>query len=142
MEGGSYDVIIVGGGFAGSIAANVLAKDSQLRILIIDLKKKPGYPATTTGGVLKAWFDRVGYHPSGDMIAASLRGVDIVAPDGGSESRRFEDPFGYVLNPDRYIEWLIEKASAKSVDILPNTKVNGVSFSTDHIAVKTSRAKM
>jgi geranylgeranyl reductase family protein len=123
MTDGLYDVIIVGASFSGLMAAmNLKSK----KVLVIEKRKLPGTPVNSTGAVPIEWLTKMGVFPSSDCIAGTIRGVELVGPDGASAVVKNPQPDGMVLYPDRYVNWLAERARDSGCTILTNTVFRSV----------------
>lgn len=95
------DVVVIGGGPAGSSAAYVLAK-SGWDVLVLDKRKEIGKPVQCA-----EFIHRAGFNAPDDVIAQSIEKMVTHLPDGDI---RISDSPGYVIYRDRYDAYLAEKA--------------------------------
>ena len=64
-----YDVVVIGAGPGGSVAAKYAAK-SGCSTLMIEKRQEIGTPVRCGEGIAKRWLDDVGIEPSKKWIAA------------------------------------------------------------------------
>ncbi len=77
-----YDIIVIGAGTGGSIAAKTAAKTGY-KVCLIDQKPKEEIGDKVCGeAVGKHHFDTIGVSPpKGDELASKVKGIDIYSPD-------------------------------------------------------------
>ena len=73
-------ILIVGGGPAGGMAAKWCAKGG-LDTLLIEKKAEVGAPLRCAEGVSKAWLDEVGIVPDPTWIRGDMKGAILKSPD-------------------------------------------------------------
>src|SRR5512136_1614737 len=131
-----YDILVIGGGPAGAIAAKTAA-EKGLSACIVEKRPAIGVPVRCAEGIgreaLHEFID-----PDPRWISAEMTGASIVAPDGfvmklGSEMAGSK--VGYVLDRkifDRELVWKAAEAGAEiavksraSAPILENGTVTG-----------------
>lgn len=133
-----YDVIIVGGGPAGSICAHILGQ-SQVKVLLIE---KGQFPRDKTCG------DFISARLSDHMKRLGVCNAVKMTPHAMSDDLLFSHPAvgsflikdslkricstGFVCKREHLDQALFEKAK-KSVDILEGTKVKGLLFDNDKV---------
>ena len=115
-----YDIVIVGGGFAG-LATAIAASRNNLNCLVIEKEKELGYPVHTSGGswyneMLQLGLDKNLLHPI-NSIAFHSPGGEVV-----SASFKDQDPYGCIIDIRGTIQFLAMKAAQLGTQILPNTK--------------------
>jgi len=122
-----YDVVVVGAGPAGSIAAKTAA-EKGLDVLLIEKRQEIGAPVRCAEGVSK---DSIAKFVEIDKkwIAAEVKGARIYSPDGTEIIMSEEmagDEVGYVLERkifDRHLARLAAKAGA---DVVVKTAATGL----------------
>ena len=74
------DVLVIGAGPAGSIAAREASKNG-VKTLIIDKKSEIGTPKRCAEGILKSTLDELEIKPDKRWITKEITGIEIVAPN-------------------------------------------------------------
>lgn len=116
----SYDVLIIGGGFAGATAAWHLA-NTGLKVLLIDSKPWNRIGDKPCGdAVSKAHFDDLGMpYPEGNQLEQKIQGIKLYSPDKDTEwTVRGE---GFEINAPAYTQRLLKEAQDRGVEILDMT---------------------
>jgi digeranylgeranylglycerophospholipid reductase len=113
-----YDVLVIGGGPAGAIAAWT-AVEKGLSTLIVEKRPAIGAPVRCAEGIgreaLQEFID-----PDPRWISAEMTGAGIVAPDGFSmklESAMAGSKVGYVLDRKFFDRELVWKAAEAGADV-------------------------
>lgn len=119
-----YDVIVVGGGPAGSVTARYAAEHGA-KVLIIERRPEIGVPVLCAEGISKN-VDKYGLVTGTHWKAATMDGARIFSPNGtivklaadlaGAET-------GYVLNREFFDKELAKGAIQKGATIMMNTRV-------------------
>lgn len=126
-----YDVIVIGGGPAGSTAAKISAL-SGLNTLLVEKREKVGRPVRCGEAV-------PGKHLSPFLrikprwISSTVNGAILTGPEGGVLEQKAEQ-VGYVLNRERFDADLSEDAQNAGADCLLNTEAVGYDFYNDMIS--------
>ncbi len=121
-----YDLAVVGASYSGLMTAITASKSSK--VLLIEKRRKPGTPVNSTGAVPIEWIKKMGVFPSTDCIAGDISGLELVGPKGESVTVRNSTPDGMVLYPDRFVNWLAERARDKGCTILTETIFRDLSY--------------
>ncbi len=126
---GSYDVAIVGGGFAGLVCARSAALRG-LRTVVLERQPAPGHRIHTTGLLVKEVAERWEAPP---RLTRRIRGVRLYGP-----SLSFIDldsPGYYFLATDtpRLMTWLAREAGRAGAQLRYGTPFRGVSRSEDRV---------
>lgn len=116
-----YDLVIVGGSFAGLSCARTAALRG-LKVAVIDAKPEPGARVRTTGIVVKEASDDF------DLPAAfmrKVRGVRLYAPDGRALDLSAPGYFFQATDTVRLMRWLAEEAERAGATLLYGRKFDG-----------------
>ncbi|MDR2707915.1 MAG: NAD(P)/FAD-dependent oxidoreductase [Nitrososphaerota archaeon] len=118
-----FDVIIVGAGTAGCIAAKTIA-ESGLKVGIVEKNKRENIGEKICG-------DALGEHhltflglekPNGGELEAKIDGMKIYSPDENTIFTVADNDFkGYILNRHLFGQWLLKKATDKGAQLLDST---------------------
>ena len=92
----NYDVVIVGGGPGGSMAA-LEADKAGLSVCLLDKDRDIGYPVRCGEAIGDAAL-RQFVEPKDSWIASKITGSTLVAPNGTDVHIEFAEESGYILN--------------------------------------------
>ena len=123
MKEMEYDVLVVGGGPAGSVSARYAAEKGA-SVLMIEKRQEIGSPVRCGEGIAKRWLDEIGLQPSRRWIAHEVDGARIISPDGSFVSvdeAKAGDESGYIINRDAFDKELAMKAAKSGVDVMVKT---------------------
>lgn len=152
-ENFDYDVIVVGGGPGGSIAAYTLAKDG-FRVCLIDKKKRSLIGDKTCGDALdKATVDLIYEHlgigePTGQEVSDIVKKMSIAANDIDTKATLTAP--GYVVDRLIYGQRLLRLCEAEGVKIISQAPVRDIIVENGYVRgvkfhhqkeTKTLRAK-
>ncbi len=121
----SYDVVVVGAGPAGSIAAWRAAM-AGARTLVIEEHAASGSPVQCTGLVSSKTLDVCDIEP-GAWVYQKIRGAHIFSPDGSSISIGGEKVRAYVIDRTIFDRLLLQRAAEAGADVMMKTKAVGLS---------------
>lgn len=113
-----YDVLVIGGGPAGAIAAKT-AVEKGLSALIVEKRPAIGAPVRCAEGIGKEALQEF-IDPDPRWISAEMTGAGIVAPDGffmKLESAMAGGKVGYVLDRKFFDRELVWKAAEAGADV-------------------------
>ena len=112
----SFDVLIIGGGFAGASTAYNLAKKG-LKVLLIDSKPWERIGDKPCGdAVSKEHFDRLGMpYPEGKELEQKIEGIKIYSPD--MKTVWTVKGEGFELNAPAYNQRILREAEKGGVEI-------------------------
>jgi len=131
---GKYDVIVVGAGPGGSIAARTCAEDG-LDVLLIEKRQEIGDPVRCAEGVSKEGIKRH-IEPDYKWIAAEIKGSKIIAPDG-TEIRMSENvssqKAGYTLERKVFDRALAQQAASAGAEVMVKMRATGLLHSNGAI---------
>jgi len=135
-----YDVVVIGAGPGGSIAAKTCAEHG-LKVLMVEKRQEIGVPVRCAEGISKKSLERF-VEPKKKFIAREVVGAKIFAPDGTEITLTEEmagNEVGYVLERkvfDRYLAQLAVKAGA---EVIVKTTAYGIERTKDGVKVKLRR---
>lgn len=120
-----YDIVVVGAGPAGSIAARSAAEGGA-SVIMLEKDRDVGYPVRCGEAISKAGVSEF-ITPDERWISAHISKFALISPDGTEADIEFGDA-GYVLER-RIFDYELAKTAAKAgVEILTRAYVNGLLF--------------
>ncbi len=126
-----YDIIVVGAGPAGSIAARFAAEQGA-SVLMLEKDRDVGYPVRCGEAISKAGVEE--FIPSDERwIKAHINKFSLNAPDGTEVIIEFKDT-GYMLERRIFDYELAMTAARAGAEILTRAYVNGLLFDGDKVA--------
>ena len=129
-----YDVVIVGAGPAGSIAAKNAAQKG-LDVLLIEKRQEIGDPVRCAEGVGKLHL-RQHIEPDLRWICADVKGSRIFSPDGTKVEMAEEvsgGEVGYVLERKLFDRALVNEAASAGADVMVKTRATGLIIEDDTV---------
>jgi len=124
-----YDIIVIGAGPAGSIAAKYAAEQG-VSVLMLEKDRDVGYPVRCGEAVSMAGLEEF-IEPDPRWIATEITKFTFIAPD----KTKIEVPFegkGCILERKIFDYELANEASKVGTDILTRAYVNGLLFENGH----------
>lgn len=120
-----YDVIVIGAGPAGTVAARYAASQG-VSVLVLEKDRDVGYPVRCGEAVSK---DRISefIEPDKKWICAEISKFSFIAPNGSEVVLQF-DQQGYILERRIFDYELAKQASEAGAKVLTRTYVNGLLF--------------
>ncbi len=125
-----YDVIVVGGGPAGSMAAEAAAKQGA-KTIMLEKDRDIGYPVRCGEGVGAASLKKF-IEPDPNWIATSISKVRMRSPDNTQVDFGMDDA-GYILHRKLFDYALANRASRAGVDIQTRAYVDGLIVENDNV---------
>ncbi|VAX26732.1 Digeranylgeranylglycerophospholipid reductase [hydrothermal vent metagenome] len=125
-----YDIIVVGAGPSGSMAAR-FAAEKGVSVLMLEKDRDVGYPVRCGEAVSKAGIEEF-ISPDEKFIAATIDKFCMVAPDG-TEVTLPLDEVGYILERRIFDYELAKQAANAGAEILTRAYVNGLLFENDKV---------
>lgn len=134
-SGARYDVLVVGGGPAGSTTAALLAERGR-RVLLVEKERHPRFHIGKSLLPLNLpLFDRLGVKDEVERISMIKYGVEFVSPYHGKAVRReFAEawdkslPYSYQVRRSDFDHVLLKNAAAKGAEIVEGCRVTAVEF--------------
>jgi digeranylgeranylglycerophospholipid reductase len=120
-----YDVLVIGGGPAGALAARTAA-EKGLSALIVEKRPAIGAPVRCAEGIGKEALHEF-IDPDPRWISAEMTGAGIVAPDGfvmKLDSAMAGGKVGYVLDRKIFDRELVWKASDAGADVAVKSRAS------------------
>ena len=136
-----YDVIVIGAGPAGSVAAR-FAAEGGASVLLIEKRQEIGDCIRCAEGVGTGDLDKY-LDIESRWIAAPIKGATIYVPDGTPIKMRPKDPesvYGYILERKIFDRALAERAALAGVEVYTKTAATGLIIENGRIVgVKIKR---
>lgn len=123
-----YDVIIVGGGVAGTYLSSLL---DDTDVLLLE-KNKKAHPKDS-GIVSKRIFSFFEKPP----IKAEIREMELLPPSGNVTRLRDSSPYAYVLRRRKFGQLLHKKAKRNAT--IRYEEVKYIKYTDDHVRVETDK---
>lgn len=120
-----YDVLVIGGGPAGAIAAKT-AVEKGLSACLIEKRPAIGAPVRCAEGLGKEALHEF-IDPDPKWISAEMTGASIIAPDGfvmKLESQFAGNKVGYILDRKVFDRELVWKAAEAGADVAVKTRAS------------------
>lgn len=130
----SYDVLVIGAGPAGSIAARTAA-EKGLDVLLIEKRQEIGDPVRCAEGASKEYLKK---HVGIDKrwICADLKGSRIYSPDGTKVEMSEEvagAEVGFVIERKVFDRALAEQAAKAGAEVRVKTRATGLIIEDDFV---------
>ncbi len=120
----NYDVVVVGGGPAGAIAAKYAALNGA-STLLIEEHASIGSPVQCTGLISTAALNEC-ETGEGNFVLNKMKGAFVYAPNGEELVVRGKDVKAYVIDRKIFDRELVERSLDEGVDILLKTRFIGM----------------
>ncbi len=124
----SYDVIVVGSGPAGSMAAKFAAVDGA-SVLVVDRRNEIGSPVRCAEGVpltAEKLEGEFGVRFSQNFVAQEIKGSAIISASGRRREFKLERVNGFVAERKMFDRHLAMAASAAGAKVITSTNVVGL----------------
>ena len=132
-----YDVIVVGAGPAGSIAASTLALAGR-SVVVLDWRTNLGDKLCT--GIIGAECQRR-FPPLEDHIHRGAKAVTIVSPDGRRYEIERDETQGFIIDRVAYVASLAQKAKDAGAELELGRRVTSIEVARDGVTVRSSWAE-
>jgi digeranylgeranylglycerophospholipid reductase len=124
----AYDVIVVGGGPAGALAARHAAEGGA-SVLLIEKRQEIGDPIRCAEGVGIKDMDRFMDMEEGGLYASKIKGATLYVADGTPIKLRPKNPddtYGYILERKIFDRALVERAAKAGAEVYTKTSATGL----------------
>jgi len=111
-----YDVIVIGGGPAGSTFSRIVSQGG-MNVLVVDKRKEIGYPVRCGEGLGAREVIREGLDLPKQVYSTPILGAKVVAPNGKSIVWKDDETKGWVLERKMFDKWLMELSVAKGTKV-------------------------
>jgi digeranylgeranylglycerophospholipid reductase len=122
----NYDLLIIGGGPGGAIAARTAATEGY-SVLLVEKRPAIGAPVRCAEGIGKEALAEF-VKPDEQWISAEIKRAELVAPDGVSmmlESEMAGSKVGYILDRKFFDRELVWQAAEAGADVMVKTRASG-----------------
>ncbi|MGE5432660.1 MAG: geranylgeranyl reductase family protein [Syntrophomonadaceae bacterium] len=126
-----YDLIVVGAGPAGSMAAR-FAAEKGISVLMLEKDRDVGYPVRCGEAVSKAGIEEF-LSPDPRWIASSIDKFSLISPDNSEVVIQFSDT-GYILERRVFDYELAKLASLSGAEVLTRAYVSGLIMDNGRVA--------
>jgi len=123
-----YDIVVVGAGPAGSMAARAAAR-SGAKVLLLDKRRELGVPVQCGEAISEDPLKDLGIKPDPRWIAGRTNAVKIVSPSGvvvRIAEKKIVGKVGYILDRKVFDKHLATLAAKEGADVKVGTLVDGL----------------
>ena len=135
----AYDVIVVGAGPAGAIAAYELAKRS-LRVALLEKQKLPRYK--TCAGAVAPHVAKLLDFPLDPVIERTVHKMRITVNGKRPFVREAERPFAHMVMRDRFDAYLVDVAARAGVVVYQGAPLTGLEATSDGYVVRSPELEL
>ncbi|MDD1779134.1 MAG: NAD(P)/FAD-dependent oxidoreductase [Candidatus Helarchaeota archaeon] len=122
----AYDLVVIGAGPAGSMAARVAAHHG-FKTLVLEQRRIVGYPSHCAGGILSLILDKMKLIPIvHSSIYTLIENIDIHSPGGRRAVHSFGKPIGYIVHRPHFDQLLMEDAQRRGTELRTGTRAIGL----------------
>jgi len=127
----NYDVIIVGGGPSGSMAAIELAK-ANLSVCVLDKKSDIGSPVRCGEAIGFSGLNNF-FKPKKSWVASTINSINLISPDSTNTKVIFKNETGYILHRKMFDYGLSNMAVQNGADVFTKANVTGLIFDNNYV---------
>ncbi len=123
-----YDVLVIGGGPAGSTAGRFSARNGA-RTLVIEKRQEIGSPVRCGEGISLSWLDELDIKDVGPWVSRYMNGARIYSPSGYVLEIVEEyagDEVGCVIERDLFDKDMARRAAMEGADFMVKTAATGL----------------
>jgi len=139
----TYDLVVIGAGPAGSMAARIAAHYG-LKTVVLEQRKTVGYPSHCAGGILSLILDRIGLRSIvNSSIRALIESFRLFSPSGEQVTQVFRKPIGYIVDRPSFDQLLIKDAQEQGAELFTQTRAIGLEsddYSFNQVVIKSRNA--
>lgn len=135
------DVLVVGGGPAGSNAARYAAKGAD--VILIEKKKEIGGPVQCAEGVSQGLFEKLEMKQSNRYISTNIEFVKLISPNGtvirldGEKVKYWKS--GMILDREVFDKAIAKEAARNGADFLMKTRFVSAKRTSNGVTVKAKQ---
>ncbi|MGD2250066.1 MAG: NAD(P)/FAD-dependent oxidoreductase [Candidatus Methanofastidiosia archaeon] len=135
------DILVVGAGPAGSMAAHAAAPHSD--VVVLDKRATIGVPKQCAEGTSELLFKKLNMDVDPRWISRKIEFARLISPDGTKvdlkDERVKQLKFGYVLERKIFDKWLAERAAKAGADFYLRTRYMSGTRKDNHVIVKAKQ---
>jgi digeranylgeranylglycerophospholipid reductase len=141
MKNYKCDVLVVGGGPAGSNAARYAAKGAD--VIVIEKKKEIGGPVQCAEGVSQGLFEKLEMKQSDRYISTNIEFVKLIAPNGtvirldGERVKYWKS--GMILDREVFDKAIAKEAARNGADFLMKTRFVSAKRNSNGVTVNAKQ---
>ncbi len=132
----SYDVIVVGAGPAGSIAAHDCAREGLKTLLLEKFSLPRNKPCG--GAVMFRGLHMLNGQVPRSLVEQRIHGLRFLLSNGDSAEFKSDKMLGITVFRDRFDEFLARRAARAGAELQEKARAAGVSLSREGVAVQLS----
>lgn len=117
-----YDIIIVGGGPAGTTTARFAAENGAEDVLVVDRNDELGTPKRCGEGLTTDIFEDFDIPAEKGIVNQKIESQEIFAPNGKSVHVEIEEIQGYILERKKFDKYLAERAIEEGASVISGTE--------------------
>ncbi len=127
------DIIVVGAGPAGSLAARSAAERGA-RVILLEEHPQVGYPVSCAEGLSLSGIKDAGVEPKPPIVSQEITKARVYAPNRDYVELTSSDWRGYNLNRDAFDRALAENAVEAGAELMLNTRAKTVIWDGDAVS--------
>ena len=127
----NYDVVVVGGGPSGSMAAYEIAK-AGFSVCVFEKDRDIGYPVRCGEAIGYTGLNQF-FKPKKNWIAAEIKGATLVSPKDHKIDIDFKNETGYILNRRVFDYDLSKIAVIEGADVFTKCYVNDLIIESNFV---------
>lgn len=120
----SFDVIIIGGGPAGSISSYYLSKKG-FTVCLLD-KKDIGNDKICGGGISKFAINELPFDLPNTVIERKIKGISFITPQNKIFNKKERELIGVTVYRSEFDSYLLKKSIHQNTTFIPNTNVKRI----------------
>ena len=133
-----YDIIVIGSGPSGALAAYELAKRG-FSVLLLEKRKLPRYKACG-GGVTNKTVELLDFSID-SVVREMIDTITITLNYNDSYTQKFDYPVVYMVMRSEFDYFLAKKAEERGAELIDYTRVVRVELNNDFVDVYTDKTK-